>query len=80
MRNFVLIIAVCVLIGFAANANAQDCANGRCKPVATPIKNIISKMNNREVFKFEFKMQTRKQWECLRPRNWFKRCKRWGCK
>lgn len=80
MKNMIVVLATCLFLAFATQAVAQDCSNGRCRPVAKSMAKLASKMKQSQVLKFEFKVKTRKNWDALRPRNWFNRTKRWGCR
>tara|TARA_R100000152_G_C6676898_1_gene111762 strand:+ start:157 stop:399 length:243 start_codon:yes stop_codon:yes gene_type:complete len=80
MKNIVVIFITCLVIGFASQAIAQDCSNGKCRPAKTPVKNLVKKLSQNQAVEFSFKWQTKRNWKCLRVKNWFNRCNRWGCK
>tara|TARA_R100000742_G_C4275640_1_gene96249 strand:- start:1876 stop:2118 length:243 start_codon:yes stop_codon:yes gene_type:complete len=80
MKNLILVVFALMVFVFANNLNAQDCEDGKCKPVRRPVKKLVEKLNSKEVIKFEFKFEAKRNWKWLRPKNWISKWSDRGCK
>ena len=81
MKNMIVVLATCLFLAFATQAVAQDCSHGRCNP-SRPVAKLAQKLKQSPVMNLQLKFnyKTKRNWEALRPRNWFNRNKKWGCR